>query len=109
MKYFLILLLLVCATSGQSSADDVKIELNGDDRKNYIQRAEDWRPMHIPAANILAGPQNEIAPPLNSLVECEYIEPKEKLTGRWPKFLCNTKKGHVIRVKYGAENKEIYA
>jgi hypothetical protein len=109
MKYFLILLLLVCATSGQSSADDVKIELNGDDRKNYIQRAEVWRPMDIPAANILAGPQNEIASPLNSLVECEYIEPKEKLTGRWPKFLCKTNKGHVIRVKYGPENKEIYA
>ena len=107
MRYYvLILTVLFCSLA---DADDVKIELKGGDREKYINRAQIWKPTEVTKMNILAGPQNEVSMPLNSQVECEYIEPKEQLAGRWPKFLCKTTKGHIVRVKYGAENEEIYA
>jgi hypothetical protein len=106
MRYLLILTLLFCSLAG---AADVKIDLKSGERDQYISRAQIWKPTEISKMNILAGPQNEVSVPLNAQVECEYIEPKEQLAGRWPKFLCKTTKGHVVRVKYGAENQEIYA
>ncbi len=106
MKYPLILLLFFCTTA---YAADVKIESKGGDREKYMERAQVWKPTEVAKMNTLAGPQNEVSAPLNAQIECEYIEPKEQLKGRWPKFLCTTPNGNVVRIKYGAENKEIYA
>jgi hypothetical protein len=106
MKYLLVLALLFCSSMVVAEA---KIELKSGDREGYIRRSQIWKPTVVAKMNILAGPQNEISVPLNDEVECEYIEPKEKLSGRWPKFLCKTADGHVVRIKYGEENKEIYA
>ena len=107
MKYLIFIGLFLCAQL--AAAADLKVELKGDDRENYIRRAQVWQPTEVARKNILIGPENEVSAPLDSVVECDYVESKEKLSGRWPKFLCKTKSGDVIRVKYGAENKEIYA
>jgi hypothetical protein len=79
------------------------------DRDAALEHGQVWRSVDVAKMKILAGPRNEVSAPLNSQVECEYIEPKEQLKGKWPKFLCKTRKGHVVRVKYGEQNKEIYA
>ena len=106
MKYAFLWALLFCTIV---HAAEIKIEPTKEEREGYIHRAQVWAPTDIPSMNILAGPQNDVSVPLDSRFECEYIEPKEKLTGRWPKFLCKTKEGKVVRIKYGMENKEIYA
>ena len=78
-------------------------------RKDYLRRAQVWRPVEVAKMNILEGPQNEVSAPFDSVVECEYIEPKKELAGVIPKFLCKTASGSILRVKYGIENKEIYS
>jgi hypothetical protein len=59
--------------------------------------------------DIMAGPQNKISVPPGSEFVCTYVEPKEKLAGVTQKFLCKTDSGEIVRVKYGKENREMYA
>ncbi len=105
MKYLFIVAFLVCA----ALEAEIKLEINKDFREEALRRGQVWKAVDVAKMDILAGPQNEVSVPLNSQVECEYIEPKEQLKGRWPKFLCKTSKGPIVRVKYGEQNKEIYA
>lgn len=85
---------------------EVKLDIKRDDA---LRRGQVWHAVDVAKMNILAGAQTEVAAPLDSEIECEYVETKEQLKGKWPKFLCKTAKGHVVRVKYGEQNKEIYA
>ncbi|MCI0412146.1 hypothetical protein L0222_05000 [bacterium] len=105
MKYLIVFLFFICA----SLEAEMKLEISKDLREDGLRQGQVWRPVDVSKMDILAGPQTEVSARLNSQVECEYIEPKEQLKGRWPKFLCKTPKGHVVRVKYGEQNKEIYA
>jgi hypothetical protein len=41
------------------------------------------------------------------MVECEYVE--KKITGKSPKFICAVDPATELKVKYGAENGEVYA
>ena len=85
---------------------EVKLKMKRDDS---LRRGQVWHAVDVAKMNILAGAQTEVAAPLDSEIECEYVETKEQLKGRWPKFLCKTTTGNVVRVKYGEQNKEIYA
>jgi hypothetical protein len=105
MKYVWILIFVFCTTL---TAEE-KIDMTGEKRDSALKRARVWKSVDIPKMNILAGPQNDVSVPFESTIECDYVEPKEKLTGVWPKFLCKLKSGHIVRTKYGTENKEIYA
>ena len=102
MKYLFIFALLFSVALEAKP----KLEL---DRDDALERGQVWTSVDIAKMKILTGPRNEVSAPLNSQVECEYIEPKEQLKGKWPKFLCKTPQGHTVRVKYGEQNKEIYA
>src|SRR5688572_29560063 len=106
MKYLSILTLLFCVPL---FAADVEIDLKDNPRQKYIERAHVWKSTDISKMDILAGPKSDVSVPMNAQVQCEYVEPKEKMTGRWLKFLCKTKSGKIVRIKYGAENKEINA
>ena len=89
---------------------DVEVkEVNDGFRESCIKRAQVWRPTEVSKMDIMAGPQNEISVPPGAEFECTYVEPKEKLAGVTQKFLCKTKSGDIVRVKYGKDNKEMYA
>ena len=89
---------------------DVELkEVNDGFRESCIKRAQVWKPTEVSKMDIMAGPQNEISVPPGAEFECTYVEPKEKLAGVTQKFLCKTKSGDIVRVKYGKDNKEMYA
>src|SRR6185436_6184127 len=99
MFIFALLLCAVCRA-------DVTLEpTTSDVRKEYLRRAQVWQATDVAKMNILEGPQNEISAPFDTVVKCEYVEPKKELTGVIPKFLCKTSSGNILRVKYGIENK----
>ena len=80
--------------------------LTPQERLEAIRRARVWSPTKISSLNLKAGPQANGAFAPNAWVTCEYKE--KKLGGHSPKFACETRPGHEVRVKYGSDNAEIY-
>jgi hypothetical protein len=81
--------------------------LTPDERLDAIRRATVWSPTRIRSLDLRAGPNAGESFASNASVTCEYKEEK-KLGGHSPKFACETRPGHEIRVKYGADNAEIF-
>ena len=91
------------------------------ERMSYVQEAQVWqRPPWIDAQmnfssqlRLLDGPASKDFPSLRAdqQIECQYVH-QESINGRTPKFYCeidwNGKK-EKIKVKYGAQNGELYA
>jgi hypothetical protein len=98
-------LLLALVPSSLIQSEKITSEV----RKEYLQKSQIWHQTDIPHMDIMAGPQNEISIPPDTVVPCKYIEPKEdSVTGVVPKFKCETSTGHTVRVKYGRETRELY-
>ena len=97
-RFILIVLALVFPISVLANEG----QISSDIRKEYIHRAQIWRPVDISKMDMIAGPQSEFSVPFDSEVVCSFVTPKEKLSGASPKFDCKTANGQVIRVKYGS-------
>lgn len=77
------------------------------DRTNEIRQARVWRTTDIPRMDLRAGPSGkESFVPQQSLV-CDYI--RKDMSGTTPKFTCRLGADDEIKVKYGADNGEVYA
>jgi hypothetical protein len=76
------------------------------ERREAIRRAGVWSPTDIPSVHLKPGPDAKGAFASNEWVTCEYKE--KKLSGRSPKFVCETSPGHEVKVKYGPRNAEIF-
>lgn len=101
----LLLALLLCIGAYSGEPD----KLSDDLRSKYIKEGQVWHSVDVPHMDILAGPQNEIAVPLNTEVVCKYVEPTSPPVGTEPKFKCKSPTGELLRVKYGRDNREVYA
>ncbi len=78
------------------------------ERNNYLQHARLWQKTEIPTMNLLGGPQNEIAVPLDAEVQCHYVEENGEVIGASPKFKCSLlDSGEVVRIKFS--RRETYA
>jgi hypothetical protein len=77
-------------------------QISSEERKEYLHRAQVWRPTDVSTMDIVAGPQSEFSVPFNSEVVCSFVVPKKQLTGTTPKFDCKTSAGKIVRVKYGS-------
>jgi hypothetical protein len=77
------------------------------DRKDEIRRAQVWTPTDVSNMDLRAGPAGKGAFAPDEPVACDYVE--KKLGGTTPKFDCALTKGDVVKVKYGADNGEVYA
>jgi hypothetical protein len=74
------------------------------DRVAAIRRAQVWKPIDVAAFDFKAG-DGAFVP--GSTVACTYVE--KKYSGKTPKFGCALAPGEDVKVKYGAENSEVYA
>ena len=71
-----------------------------------IRRAQVWAPTKVASMNLKAGPAGPDAFAPNELVTCQYRD--KAMTGATPKFTCVIGQDDELKVKYGAENGEVY-
>lgn len=81
--------------------------LSENERREAIARAAVWSPTDIPRMNLRVGPKGIDAFTSNQWVDCVYKE-KKNVSGHSPKFSCETSPGDEIKVKYGADNAEVF-
>lgn len=74
------------------------------DRLSAISRAQVWTPADVAAFDFKAG-QGEFAP--WATVSCDHVV--KSYGGKTPKFGCALAPGDDVKVKYGADNSEVYA
>jgi hypothetical protein len=107
MKWLCLLLLFIASFANA----EVKIgESKGGSRDHYLEKGQVWRKQDIPNLNILLGPHNEISVLPGTEIRCHYVEWKKLPSGASPKFICKLEgKGDTVRIKYGRDNREIFA
>jgi len=97
-----------CAHKAPSSEPRPPLEsLTKPSRVEHIQRAQVWSKTNVGAMDLRAGPPGGKSFAPEQEVVCDYV--KKKLNGATPKFTCLLKKGDEVKVKYGADNGEVYA
>jgi hypothetical protein len=92
-----------------ANADVTFDNANGGSRNDYLEKGQVWVKRDIQHFNILHGPDssNPISP--GAEIRCKYVEWKEPPVGATQKFNCALDSGEVVRIKYGEENREIFA
>lgn len=76
-------------------------------RIDAIRRAQVWMSGDVRAKDLRKGPQGPGAFLPDQLVECDYLE--DTFDGKSPKFECALSADDHVKVKYGADNGEVYA
>jgi len=76
-------------------------------RLDAIRRAQVYIPTDVRAKDLRHGPPGPGAFAPNQLVRCDYLE--TAFDGRSPKFECARAGDDRVKVKYGADNGEVYA
>jgi hypothetical protein len=71
-----------------------------------IRRAHVWAPTGVASMNLKTGPDGPHAFAPNELVTCQFRH--KAMTGATPKFNCVRGEDDELKVKYGAENGEVY-
>lgn len=120
--------LLSAQTTTPQPTITVKEFLNSKDRDAAISKASIYTPKSVADADIMAGPaqkKKQFQFHMNDKVTCDFVTPGQKMGGNTPKFLCKITRvesldGTVqtltpdlneepLKIKYGADNKEVYA
>ena len=76
-------------------------------RLDAIRRAQVYLPTNVRAKDLRRGPQGPGAFLPGQLLRCDYVE--TVFDGRSPKFECALPGDDRVKVKYGADNGEVYA
>ena len=84
-------------------------ELSVEERLRLLDRAQVWRPIDTARLDLLSGPRAGDTIPFDSNVTCAFNFPDKPLTGLTPKFECRLAPDDVLKVKYGANNGEVFA
>ena len=71
-----------------------------------IRRAQVWAPTDVASMDLKTGPAGPDAFAPNELVTCQYLD--KPMSGATPKFTCVIGQDDELKVKYGAENGEVY-
>jgi hypothetical protein len=105
-----VLCLLAVLGSSLASTDsslpfDAHWTVTKEQRLALIRRAQVWRPTDIPNVDLRAGPDGIGAFRPNELVTCDYTP--RSLHGSSRKFYCALPDGDVVKVRYGAGNREV--
>ena len=82
-----------------------EVRLDQKARTSFIRSAQVWLPTDVSSLDLKAGPDGDRAFQPNQMVTCEYVE--TKLGGSTRKFACAIAPDHVVKVRYGAHNREI--
>lgn len=128
---------VICSPSGwsqtqtQTPEPTLKVKpqfFTAKDRSEAIRKASIFTPKAVADANITTGPEQkkkQFQFHFNDKVTCEFVTPGQQMGGNTPKFLCKVTKvesldGQVqtltdqmdddpLKVKFGADNREVYA
>ena len=106
IRTFTLIVAICCTTALQAQKKSPYKNVDNDVRLDAIRHAQVWRPVDVETLDIKAGPNGEGSFPPRAEVRCDYKE--EKLTGT-PKFNCAIGPYDEVRVKYGAQNGEVYS
>ncbi len=116
-------------TTTPQSSDTPKEEFySAKDRQTAIKNASIFKAQDVASVDIMAGPAQKkklVQFHYNDKVTCEFVEPGAKMGGNTPKFLCkivkvestdgavqtvtDDSKEEPVKVKFGADNREVYA
>jgi len=75
-------------------------------RVSDISRAQIWTATDVAATNVRTGPTGKGALPPFAHIDCDYVD--KKMTGASPKFTCALSERDDVKIKYGADNHEVY-
>jgi hypothetical protein len=78
-----------------------------EERREYVQRAQVWQPVPTSSLDLLAGPPGEDGFEFEQDVTCDFA-PEITPRGGTPKFHCRLAPDDTVKVKYGADNLEVY-
>jgi hypothetical protein len=76
-------------------------------RLDAIRRAQVWQPSDVRRKDLRRGPQGPGAFLPDQLIVCDYVP--ASFEGKSPKFECAAPGDDRLKVKYGADNGEVYA
>src|SRR5215471_13539913 len=76
------------------------------DRLSDISRAKIWTATNVAMMDLRAGPGGTGALPPFAHVTCDYVD--KKVSGSSPKFTCALGENDEVKIKYGADNQEVY-
>jgi hypothetical protein len=91
-------------TAGHAAATGITRE----QRLEAIKHAKIWNATDVRSMDIARGPQGPFAFRPGEKVTCTFT-PKEHGKGSTPKFECAMPSGRALKVRYGADNGEVYA
>lgn len=74
-------------------------------RFDDLKRAAVWTRTDVASMDLRVGPQDKGAFPPFAAVSCDYVERKVEGT---PKFTCALAPDDQVKIKYGADNTEVY-
>lgn len=78
-----------------------------EERLAILNRAHVWEPRDPRTLDVKAGPPGPGGFAPETVVSCDYAG--ESTSGHSPKFNCEIGKGDRVKVKYGADNGEVYS
>jgi hypothetical protein len=76
-------------------------------RTGEVRQAQVWKATDVPRMDLRAGPSGKEAFAPQQPLACDYV--RKDMSGTTPKFTCRMTGDDEIKVKYGAENGEVYA
>jgi hypothetical protein len=101
-------LVLSCATGQGRVGPRTPLEsLTPQARLDAIRRAQVWAPVDVAALDLKAGPPGKGSLAPEESVACAFVD--RRLGGSTPKFACAEDSGDELKVRYGADNGEVYA
>jgi hypothetical protein len=103
VQRFAVLLLAVLGSALPSV--DAHWSVTKEERLALIRRAQVWTPTDVPNMDLRAGPDGVGAFQPNQLVTCDYAP--RSLRGSSRKFYCALPDGGVVKIRYGARNREV--
>jgi hypothetical protein len=80
-------------------------ELTESSRRSALEHAQVWAKTDVPAMDLRAGPPGEGSLEPFAQISCAYVE--RKMQGASPKFTCELAPGDEVKIKYGADNREV--
>lgn len=94
-----------CASAVSNVVQNAEL-ITAAERAALIRRAQIWLPTDVAAADMLNGPSGA---PVESgeTITCDYVD--VRFGGHSPKFGCTVDGDHVLKVRYGRDNGEVYA
>lgn len=97
--------MVACATFGVGQGGGAN-NLTEAQRFALLKRAQVWAKTDVSAMNLKTGPKGSGAFTAGQVVTCDYVD--KKLSGRTPKFACAIGAEDEVKVKYGADNGEVF-